>query len=456
MKEVKKPIQKEERNSDYLFGNYVNPQETLDIWENNQFTPNLLQKKKLQISKNHLWLSERILELWVKLENIFIKNTLITNYQFQSQRYYETRVPKSEVQEYNEWRKSLDIKGLFSDEEIQVLENLLYWIKRRAENYGMGLEYEFEILPYLKSQKFTKSLWIASQFLEIQRYLIRCLYYITEQDYTIQRAFPGKPDFICLDIREYQKYLTRISIHHGLRIHTFKLIVEGKTEEVLIQKYIDTFWHSSWAKVINMRGVDNYSPYEQVFREVNDTYYWYLLDFDNGQHEEEFKDISNKTWFYPDFITEFFTPDEIIASLNKLLIDKNIEQDRIDYFEQRLKILLEKLKRIISNSKEGFELVITEFIFDDQSLKKIIFPNYSKWKTKFQLLKKGIKKTLKNLLNKQLSLYLEPCFIRIVNNRHVRNKKFDEKMNSFLKYCDSFLAVNWMQQASKQNKKSNS
>ncbi|WP_371806439.1 hypothetical protein [Candidatus Lokiarchaeum ossiferum] len=453
LKETTMQIQKEAKNLDFPFGIYVNPQETYEEWQSKQFIPWSPAKKELQIWKNQFWVSNQILELWVKLENLFKKDVFITRDQFQSQNYSGSAVPQSEVQEYNTWRQTLNIKNQFSKEEIIILENLLFLIRKKAQNYGMGLENEFEILPYLSSHKFTHSLWIASQFLEIQRYLIRCLYYISEQDYTNQRPFPGKPDFICLDTNEYEKNITRISIHHGLRLHTFKLMVEGTTEQVLIQKYIDNFWISSWARVINMRGIDNNSPYEQVFQQVNDPLYWYLLDYDKGQHEKKYELISQKTWLTPDFITEFFSPKDIVDALKTLLEIMGKERSLTINLEKSLDSLLFQLDGIKPESGIGYESILTEYVFDSEDLRKFIFPRCTKWPPKYHLLAKNGKKTLKNKLNSQISTYLQPYFIRSENQRPVRNTKFDEKMKPFLEFCDKYIRSNWIQQASNQNKK---
>jgi hypothetical protein len=447
LKETEHQIQEETENPDNTWGTYENPKETKKDWEKKEYEPFKPSEKNIRFFRSELWLSDKELGLWMKLENIFYKSEMITSIQLQGETYFNTNRSDEKIQKYNEWRSRLNLNDEFSQEDIKLLETLLFWIKKRSNEHGMGLERNFDLIPFLSSDNFTNFIWIANLFLDVQRYLIRCLFFLTGQDYTIQKPFPGKPDFICETIPEYNQYLTQVSINHRLQLHTFKLLVEGKTEQTLIQSYINKFWNRSRAKVVNMEGIDNYVHYKIVSRQLQEPYLWYLRDYDQGQHKDK---TPNMTWFHPDFITELFTPEDIIGAVRSFLM----EQMNKEKLEKSLEIEMNSLKSLLNQDNSiGYEKILTKFLFDNLNLRKIFFPSkFQAWTTSYENLGK-VQTFLKNCVNNKIGEHLIPYFIKTKNGKQIRNQKFDNKMEPFLKFCDNITTKNWIKSASKQNNK---
>nr|WP_147664622.1 hypothetical protein [Candidatus Prometheoarchaeum syntrophicum]QEE17737.1 hypothetical protein DSAG12_03575 [Candidatus Prometheoarchaeum syntrophicum] len=448
---------KEKRENRDPFGPFTNPEKALLEWKKKKYLP---WKKTIHPLISNLpleWLSNKILKLWIKLENIFRNVPLITNLIYFNTSPHIKILPQSKVEDYNNWREKIKFNQYFHKEEIDILINFLFWIKKKGSQYGQGLDREFDLIPYLRTNNFQSSLWVATIFLNIQKYLIEVLYRITNLDYSLQEPRPVKPDFLCEDETDYQNWLTSILIHHSLVVKPIKLIVEGATEDFLIQKYINSFWMSRWSQVINQKGIGNNHFYDKVFGDIEFNYYWYILDYDKGQHIENYKNISNKTWMFPDFITEIFEPDEILGAFIELINDLSTSTSiEIDHKEilQKLEMIKKKSiemarqfekKRSIDDSNslplnmetEGFEQFIIGYSFNNKNVREILFPKeFWRYTTSYQELGDPTKKKLKQIFLKKFTKYLLNYLIVIKKDSKQRNKKFDLKMKDFLSFAD--------------------
>ncbi len=61
-----------------------------------------------------------------------------------------------------------------------------------------------------------------------------------------------------------------------------------------------------------------------------------------------------------------------------------------------------------------------------------------------------ILKQRNNCVNNKIGVHLIPYFIKTKNGKQIRNQKFDNKMEPFLKFCNNITPKNWIKSASKQ------
>ncbi len=167
-----------------------------------------------------------------------------------------------------------------------------------------------------------------------------------------------------------------------------------------------------------------------------------MFDYDKGQHEEKYKKIDIKTWFYPDFVTEIFTEEQVLGAYKDVIVSMDLDFKK--YFSEEK--ILEDLNDIkkdsnkmieeypnIQSTCKGYEDYLTGLSFDKIEIRRKIFSRFEKYTTPFNGLSCSEKKDLKNKFRKKYGKCLLGYFIKFDEKRAIRNEIFDEKMKgSFL------------------------
>ncbi|MHA1744527.1 MAG: hypothetical protein ACTSWW_00920 [Promethearchaeota archaeon] len=250
------------------------------------------------------------------------------------------------------------------------------------------------------------------------------------------------------NIEDYQKWLTGVLLSQNLSYKPIKLIVEGSTEEVLIQKYANNCWRSSKIRIVNQKGVDKKKHYDLVFKSTNELFYWFLIDYDKGQNEKQYERTDKKTWFFPDFITEIYSVNEILRAFQEMLasLDLNIQIFfKISELEKALTEIKKKSHLMAKNYPSirdedktiGFEEFLISTSFNSDKVRQKVFGKGYRNYPNYEILTKTKRSPLKDRFKTLFSVNLEKFFIKKENGRPVLHKVFDEKMNAFFKFTNS-------------------
>lgn len=374
---------------------------------------------------------------WMKMEELFPEIQCLTRMYFDNQ---------ESKKNYDFWRDQINLQNYFSNEELSHLKSILTYFSKVIRRFSNKIDKISDLLEYCPWNDFSDKLWYSSQLIILQRTLVKILYLITGDNYSItNKIIKGKPDYYFKNEKDFKDWITSVLIHRNLLIKPLKIIVEGKTESDLLKKYSNEFWQEKWVDIIKEEGITNTLHYKRVFSSIDFEYYWYLFDYDEGQHKG-YDQISTKTWFFPDFVTEVFTVDQALGAYKDVISSKNLEFSRI-YCEETI---LEELNKIKEKSDKmiieypniqttclGYEKYFIEQSFDKIEVRKKVFPNYDKYETSYQDLGKKTKKILGNIFKEVYGKYLMGYLIEISDGRAKRNEIFDMKMKDAFSYFNS-------------------
>lgn len=434
-----------EKKDSYEFLYIPNYEETLSQfvkeWEDkefqliHQYSSNVLTDIKR--IKNSSFNQEH-LTTWMKMEELFPNIQCLTRMVYNDQ---------DSKKSYEIWRNKTNKQQYFSNEELSHLEAFLTYFRETTSSFSNNIEKISDILEYCPWNDFNDILWYSSQLIMLERGLVRVLYIVTGNNYSSSnRVIEGKPDYYHEDEKSLKDWRTSVLIHRNLLTMPLKIIVEGKTESDLLSEYKKVHWQDKWVDIIKEGGIDETQHYERTFTSLDFNYYWYLFDYDDGQHKEKFLNIKNKTWFFPDFVTEIFTEEQVLGAYKDVIASMGLDFKQI-FCEEKILGDLNDIKKKSNKMIEeypdiqltckGYEDYLTELSFDKIEIRRRFFFGFNKFQTSYKDLNNKLKKSLRNKFKKEYGKFLLGYFIKFEEKRAIRNEIFDKKMEVAFSFFNS-------------------
>ena len=180
-----------------------------------------------------------------------------------------------------------------------------------------------------------------------------------------------KPYFCFSEPYEVLDYRKSVLSDFNLFVEApFILYVEGATEKSILKCYVKD---KSWLryKVKNIKGLSKIMYYLKLSEDIEERVYHFFLDYENPEVYDMNKDEvgNNGAFFFPDFVTDNFSPEEILKSFKDWTNSCNITLS--SSLEDELMNLLQKAKqdsnRLISQTiktenPKGFEEIIIDIL----------------------------------------------------------------------------------------------
>ncbi|KKM00879.1 hypothetical protein LCGC14_1800000, partial [marine sediment metagenome] len=283
----------------------------------------------------------------------------------------------------------------------------------------------------------------------IKRNIIRIYWELKGKNMRYLGNPPRKPHFYWKDNDEFTLYLRSILLFFGLNpSHTFILYVPGKTEEVILQEYVERRWLKFLVK--NMKGEDKSHFYKRVCEDVGDKDFFFLFDFhDFRNYEDKLSGYGEKcAFFYPDFITENFTIKQVYSAFLSIVNDFEINLveekkekilDLLNNEDIKSKLIIKELKNNLSpslTSAKGFERVLIDYLRNNypkeinSKFPTILLDDNGYITEKNQ--KKKLKQEIKRLLTNKLKVHLIKS---LEHDPKRKNEKFpfEVKIEPFIK-----------------------
>ncbi len=390
-------------------------------------------RKLLKIPSSLYPITEKQLEVWIKIEtlitpigtdilapmNISLIATKVLNSSNANDFYKAYKIWVENI--FNEHGKHVNQEEI---REIETWSDILYRIvsddKSPISSNWLDL---IELAhPHLQ-QKFTGTVSHFLNLRSIRRNLIRFYWKLTGKNLQFLGHPPRNPHFFFENSDEYVLYLRSVLLFFGLNpSHNFILYVAGGTEQTILKEYVDRRWIKFLIR--NMRSEDKSRFFKKVCEDIGGRDFFFLFDFhDLRQYEKKrAKYGDNCEFFFPDFVTENFTTNQVFDAFmyatQKLKIRVSKEEgkivlDKLTEEKDKSNQILEELARNSSksfSSAKGFEKIIIEHLRNSYSLQIVqIFPEIrldenGRISHKTQREKLSVK--IKTLLAKHLKTYV--------------------------------------------------
>ncbi len=415
--------------------------------------------RRLLKIRSPMWkLNEEKLKTWIKIESLIapIGSEIVAplNVNLVPTR----KVSEDDVYEFNkaykDWRDNIMKyhQNYIKFKDIKLMEKWTYDLYRRISDDKSPISSNWidlieVVSPHLCSRfKGKVSYYLNLHFL--RRNIIRIYWVLKGKNLEYLGSPPRRPHFFYKDSEEFILYLRSILLFFGLNpSHSFILYVPGKTEEVILQEYVERRWLKFLIK--NMRGEDKSSFYKRVCEDIGDKEFFFLFDFHDLRNYKEkiTKYGENCAFFIPDFITENFSVEQVFDAFLSIVISLGINVNEVNKEKilESLKKEKEKsikiIKELESNSSpsiasaKGFEKVLIKYLRDN-------FPREVNMKFPFILLdengyitEKNQKSKLKQELKKILAGNLKTHLIESLENDPKRKENkfpFEVKIEPFI------------------------
>ena len=380
------------------------------------------------------WLTSDFLKIWIKLDSLrLFGECIITPSEISVQHLlkYPSRNDKKERDDvlikYNNWRdnKIKDKKNFFTTDEIEIFKQFYATIYREyiyfSKNRFNGLEKWEDLIDMIPADKLSElsgNLSISVNILSILRYLTRVAWEMFEFN-LLQwpKNKENEKPYCCLnEEKEVIEFRRSVLADFGLFVSSpFILYVEGETEKQIISSYIQN--KRGWFPYIieNIKGIDKTIQVLTVNKPIKERHYYFFLDYESLQNYERKKKIigDNGAFFFPDFVTENFRPEEIlelfIKWFNKIGVTLT-KMDREVLSKELNKCKIESDLLIQMEEKEG----------NPKSYEKVLI-NFS----------------IKNYPNFLIKAY--PEIINDKNHQHPNKKKFKQKFKKI--FTENYLIL---------------
>jgi len=390
--------------------------------------------RRLLKIRTPIWkLNEEKLETWIKIESLVapIGSEMVSplNVNLVPIR----KVSEEDIYEFNKGYKSWrdDImkyhQNYIKFKDIKLMEKWTYDLQRRISDDKSPISSNWidliEIVSPHLSRRFKGKVSYYLNLKFIRRNIFRIYWELIGKNLEYIGNPPKRPHFYYKNSDEFILYLRSILLFFGLNpSHSFILYVPGKTEEIILQEYVERSWLKFLIK--NMRGEDKSTFYKKVCEDIGDKEFYFLFDFHDLRNYKDkiTKYGENCAFFIPDFITENFSIEQVFNAFLSVLISLGINTNEIDKEKilEFLKKEKEKSKKIIKDlegnsspsiaSAKGFEKVLIKFLRDN-------FPREINMKFPFILLDKNgyitereqkskLKQEIKRILAGKLKIHL--------------------------------------------------
>jgi len=416
--------------------------------------------RKLLKIHSPIWkINEKKLETLIKIESIVATIGTDLVGPFEIGLIPTKKVNKDDIIEYNmafkNWRDNLMIynQNYITFNDMKLMEKLEYELSRwtsmdKSLITSNWLDLIEVVSPHLQ-QNFKGEFSYQLNLRLLRRNIIRIYWELNGKNMQYLGNPPRKPHFYWRNGDEFTLYLRSILLFFGLNpSHTFVLYVPGKTEEVILQEYVERRWLKFLVK--NMKGEDKSHFYKRVCEDIGDKEFFFLFDFHDLRHYEEkfIKYGENCAFFYPDFITENFSVDQVfdavLSIVKKLSIDLPKEKkDEILGILIKEKQKSNQLIKELENSStpsivsaKGFENAMIDYLKDRYPIEiNLKFPSILLDENGF-ITEKNQKKKLKQEFKKNFANNLKTHLIKSLENDSERkNEKFpfEVKIEPFIK-----------------------
>ena len=356
------------------------------------------------LSQNH-WLTPERLRLWIKIESIFIPHffkpssnpDISMNVQLPYFQRWDQEKRAKKVNEINNAFKNYDenFKDFFDSNEFHKIREF----RKSIEIYLRldGLENFIDLFLLIKSEKKDKlkgRLSLFVNFIEIARIL-------REAENRLIREYPEleefkvepkwyEPKYRFESEEEYNEYVKMVLLRYDIfQEDKFVIFVEGETELIILEDWLNFVYGRTGVK-ISLKSLGSKRSgfiFEYLIKnfEVHD--FFLVLDADTKEYivgkmaNLKGKGINEDSIyiFYPDFVTENFSVQEILDAFKNYIIDTNNEIETDSKKIQISDSAYEKLEEdLISLKDQGFEEILENFLKiqlndDRQNLKKTKF-----------------------------------------------------------------------------------
>ncbi|HEC39597.1 MAG TPA: hypothetical protein ENI29_15265 [bacterium] len=342
-------------------------------------------RKLLKIHSPMWKINEKKLETLIKIESIVAPIGTDLVGPFNIGLIPIKKIRKNDINEYNlsfkDWRDDLikNHQNFITTRDMEIMEKLEYELSRMISNdksliTSNWLDLIEVVTPHLR-QNFKGEFSYQLNLRIIRRNILRIYWELNGENMGYLGNPPRKPHFYWKNDEEFTVYLRSILLFFGLNpSHTFILYVPGKTEEIILQQYVERRWLKFLVK--NMKGEDKSHFYKRVCEDIGDKDFYFLFDFhDLRNYEDKVSRFGEDcAFFYPDFITENFTIKQVYHAC--IFIMNNLEiyltEAKKEEILELLKKEKEKSKLIIQTIKnnsnpsirsaKGFENVLIDYL----------------------------------------------------------------------------------------------
>lgn len=284
------------------------------------------------------WLTSDFLKIWIKLDSlrlfgeyIITPSEISVQHLLNSQSRYDKKEREGVLINFYNWRdkKMKGKKNFLTTDEVIILKQLYATIHREFIDYSKnrfnGLEKWKDLIDMIPTDKLSKlsgNLSISVNILSILRYLTRAAWEMFELN-LLQwpKNKENEKPYCCLnEEKEVIEFRRSVLADFGLFVSSpFILYVEGETEKQIISSYIQN--KRGWFPYIieNIKGIDKTIQTLTVNKPIKERHYYFFLDYERLQNYKAKKSIigDNGAFFFPDFVTENFNPEEILELFAK-------------------------------------------------------------------------------------------------------------------------------------------
>jgi hypothetical protein len=451
-------------------------------------------KKKLNIFPSGSLFSKQTLAIWIKIEMLQLngkdplkllgKLRLFDSDHFMYESLLHPEKGNEIFQHYLSWRKAnLDNNIYITPAEIKLMkEGPYFWVRSQLNNSDFDEKWQdlFESIPNEKILKLKGNSFYFVNILRVKRYIEKIIWKFAQDNIdfsTYRYAKKLPPHHYCSEgnREEWERKKFKLLADFDLFVRTpFILYVEGGTEITLLNEYKR---RALWINIsIQKMGGSSGSPkVSQVMEDLGSSIKsFFFLDYDNPKDYQKIKDKlgNNARFFFPDFVTENFTAEDIFGSFSTWFKSKSFELTEglakeleviLQAVKDKSRDLIEKISKneVIEEEYEGFEKVLIEFI--DEHLQSFLEENYyqtsnkcldeqiQKWKLSgieqkekgknINYSKEKRKDSLEILVKTELANVLCDVIDRSIVQDKNRKKKFsfEEKLHPFLQEIDKAL-----------------
>lgn len=342
--------------------------------------------RKLLKIRSPMWkLNEKKLETLIKIESLVAPIGTDLVGPFSVGLIPIKKIRKEDIIEYNKafmnWRDDIMKyhQNFITFDDMKLMEKLEYelsmmisWDKSLITSNWLDL---IEVVSPHLQQRFKGEFSYQLNLRIIKRNIIRIYWELKGKKMRYLGNPPRKPHFYWKNSDEFTLYLRSILLNFGLNpSHTFVLFVPGRTEEEILQEYVERRWLKFLVK--NMKGEDKSHFYKRVYETIDDKDFFFLFDFhDLRNYEDKLAEYGeNCVFFYPDFVTENFTIRQVYHAFLSIVNDFEIsltEEKKenilhlLDSEKKKSKLIIKELNNNSSpsiTSAKGFEKVLIDYL----------------------------------------------------------------------------------------------
>lgn len=423
---------------------------------------------------NH-FLTQEFLNIWIKLDSmIYYRDYIITPPSIRISHIHAKVSPYNEKERYEnflkfkKWQESTakNIRNIISEEDCAKLKNFMFNLDRvfsRDDNSIIdGLDNWKDLLDIIavrKKEEITGWINIAMNILSIKRFLGEISWALFK--YNIQ-LWPKnqeneKPYYFISDETEILEYRKSTLSEFKLFIAIpFILAVEGETEKNIMEFYFNRKPMFIAIDVENIGGVGNTIYYRKLVKDIKERDYYFFIDYENPENYQKKLDFiqNDGVFFFPDFVTENFTVEQILNGYSKWIKDLggNLSTQNKGILYQRLNDSKVQSVELISASKKdkiikGFENILIDFtqVYYPELIKQK-YPEHYTDSQQYYLSKKKLKQNFKKIFTEKYLLEIVRTSLEVDPERKSRKFAFEYKLEPFYKKINKIIYRNIDQQ----------